>query len=271
MSPFFRMLLLGLAVAGCSRNPDTSREAAVATHWSAGTLVDLTHSFDSATIYWPTEEGFILQKTFEGETENGFFYEANSFCSAEHGGTHLDAPVHFARGKQSVEEIPLENLIGPGILIDISAQCEGNPDYQVLPSDIEAWEKTNGKIAEGSLVLFHTGYSSRWPDRQAYLGTTARGPEAVAELHFPGIHPDAARWLVKNRIVAAVGIDTPSIDYGQSSDFMAHRILYGENIPGFENVANLDKLPATGFTLIALPMKIRSGSGGPLRIVAVIP
>ena len=267
-SPILFVFLL--AILGCQQTAEAPTEADPSVPWYESQLIDLTHSFDSATIYWPTEKGFILEKGFEGYNDLGFFYEENAFYSAEHGGTHLDAPVHFSKAKQSVEEIPLRNLIGPGIVIDVSSQCLENADYQITPEDILAWEEENGAIPDGTLVLFGTGYSSRWPDRQSYLGTAAMGPEAVAELHFPGIHPDAAQWLVENRNIAAAGIDTPSIDYGQSTLFESHRILYTENIPGFENVANLNQLPASGFTVIALPMKIRSGSGAPLRIVAVI-
>ena len=126
------------------------------------------------------------------------------------------------------------------------------------------------RIARPSSVL-HTGWGDRWPDKERYLGTTLSGPEAVPQLHFPGLHPDAARWLVENRRIDALGIDTPSIDYGQSTTFDSHRILYPENIPAFENVAALDRLPPTGAYVIALPMKIAGGSGGPLRMVGIIP
>ena len=133
------------------------------------------------------------------------------------------------------------------------------------------WEEANGRLPDGAIVLFNTGSARFWPDAAAYMGTERRGPEAVKELHFPGIHPDTAELLANQRKVGAVGIDTPSIDYGQSTDFMAHRVLFAANIPAFENVANLDQLPATGATIVALPMKIRGGSGGPLRIVAHLP
>ena len=122
-----------------------------------------------------------------------------------------------------------------------------------------------------SFILFHTGYGSFYPDAKKYLGTEERGAEAVAKLHFPGIDPAAAEWLVKNRKIKGVGLDVASVDYGQSKDFKTHQILYEQNIPGFENVANLDKLPVKGAFIIALPMKIKGGSGGPLRIVAVVP
>jgi kynurenine formamidase len=157
------------------------------------------------------------------------------------------------------------------VVVNVSAQAAANADYQVTVGDLEAFEAAHGPIAAGTIVLVRTGWGSRWPDRERYLGTAATGPAAVPLLHFPGIAPEAARWLVEHRSVDAVGIDTPSIDYGQSSTFETHQVLYGANIPGFENVANLDQLPESGAYVIALPMKIQGGSGGPLRIVAVLP
>ena len=133
------------------------------------------------------------------------------------------------------------------------------------------WEAENGMLPDGGILLVRTGWGPRWGDRTEYLGTDMVGPEAVPELHFPGIGGEAASWLVANRGIVAVGIDTPSIDYGQSADFETHVILYTENISGFENVANLEALPETGSYVVALPMKIEGGSGGPLRIVAFVP
>lgn len=235
-----------------------------------GRVVDLSYAYDSTTIYWPTEKGFEFKKGFEGITPAGFFYTANSFCSPEHGGTHIDAPIHFSQGKNTVDAIPVEQLIGPGIVIDVSARCETNRDYQVLVEDVQNWEMKYGKIPDGSIVLLRTGFGKYWPDRVQYMGTNERGQEAVAKLHFPGLHPDAARWLVQNRKINAIGLDTPSIDFGQSSRFESHVTLFEHNVPAFENVANLDQLPDKGFTVIALPMKVKGGSGGPLRIVALL-
>jgi kynurenine formamidase len=233
-----------------------------------GKWIDLSHSYDQNTPYWPTAEGFELDTVFAGITEGGYYYSAYQFSSAEHGGTHIDAPVHFAEGKQSVDEIPLENLTGQAIVIDVRDSVADYIDYQISVVDFQAWEADNGKIPDGSIVLINTGFSRFWPDKLKYLGTNQRGAEAVALLHFPGLHPDAAQWLVGQRSVKAIGLDTPSIDYGRSSDFQSHRILFTKNIPVFENLANLDDLPTEGAYVVALPMKIKGGSGGPLRIAA---
>ena len=237
----------------------------------AGSVIDLSHPFDATTVYWPTAEAFKLEKDFEGMTDKGYYYSAYRYSSAEHGGTHIDAPVHFAKGRNTVDAIPLSQMIGSAIVVDVTGKVAGNRDYQVTENDFRSWESRNGRIANGSIVLLRTGFGKFYPDRKKYLGTDQRGEKAVADLHFPGLHPDAARWLTKNRSIKAIGLDTPSIDYGQSTLFESHRILFEKNIPAFENVANLDKLPIKGFSIVALPMKIAGGSGGPLRMIAIVP
>ena len=236
-----------------------------------GEWIDLTHEFSEETIYWPTAEPFKKETTFEGRTEAGFYYEAHSFSAAEHGGTHLDAPIHFAENRHTLEQVPVEQLIGPGALIRIAEKVEKNRNYQLSVEDVLLWEKDNGEIAEDSILLVDTGSSKLWPDREKYMGTSERGPGALAKLKFPGIHPEAAEFLATKRKVKAVGLDSPSIDFGGSKLFESHQILFERNIPGMENVANLDRLPLKGFTVIALPMKIKGGSGGPLRVVAFLP
>lgn len=237
-----------------------------------GTIIDLTHEFSDETVYWVTAREFEMDTVFKGKTELGYYYSAFNFSTAEHGGTHLDAPVHFAESGQSVEEIPLKHLMGAAIKIDVSGKARNNPDYQISIEDITNWEKThNMRIPGGGIILFQTGFADYYPDKSRYLGTENRGEKALKELHFPGISAEAARWLTDNRYIHAVGIDTPSIDYGQSERFESHVVLLSQNIPAFENLARLDELPASGFRIIALPMKIKGGSGAPLRIVAVLP
>ena len=156
-------------------------------------------------------------------------------------------------------------------MIAVSAASDANRDYRFTIADVENWERSNGRLPDGVILLFRTGFSKYWPDRKAYMGTDERGPEAVAKLHFPGLSAELARFLVTDRKVAGVGLDTPSLDYGQSKDFIVHRTLLGANIPGFENVANLEQMPDKGATVVALPVKIKDGSGAPLRIVAQLP
>jgi kynurenine formamidase len=256
-------LLLIPAVLAC-------RDASPPSGLPAGTWVDLSHDFSSETIYWPTARPFTLEVLSAQQTPGGYYFAANNICAAEHGGTHLDAPVHFAEGRESADRVPLDRLIGQTAVVDVSEQAARDRDYRLDVKALEAWEAAHGRIGESTIVLVRTDWSKFWPDRGKYLGTTKTGQEAVAELHFPGIDSTAAAWLVRRK-VKAVGIDTPSIDYGQSKDFMTHRVLFAADIPAFENVASLDRLPPAGSMVVALPMKIKNGSGGPLRIVALVP
>lgn len=234
-------------------------------------LVDLSHAYDEDTVFWPTEEGFVLERESAGLAEGGYWYAANRFRTAEHGGTHIDAPSHFAEGHRGLDEIPLEQLVGPAVLVDVSGACARDRDHQVSVDDLRAFESAHGRIPDGAIVLVRTGFGRFWPDRERYLGTAERGPQAVAKLHFPGLHPEAARWLLAERRIHAVGLDTASIDHGPSRDFRSHRILFAADVPAFENLANLESLPPRGFDVVALPMKIRGGTGGPLRAVALLP
>ena len=237
----------------------------------SGTWVDLSHDFSEETVYWPTAKPFSLDVVSAEHTAGGYYYAANDFSTSEHGGTHLDAPRHFAEGRHTTDQVPLERLIGPAVVVDVTARADADADYRLEVAALEEWERQHGRIPHEAIVLVRTGWSSRWPDKARYLGTRKTGAAGVTELHFPGIDSSAARWLAKDRRVRAVGIDAPSIDYGQSTTFDAHVILLGENIPAFENVNALDRLPPTGAFVVALPMKIKGGSGGPLRIVARVP
>jgi kynurenine formamidase len=236
-----------------------------------GEWVDLSHDFSDETIYWVTAEPFKRTTVAEGKTPQGYYYSAYNFSGAEHGGTHIDSPIHFAEGKKTVDQIGLDQLIAHGVKIDVSAKAATDSNYLISIDDIKNWEAANGTIPEWSIVLFQTGVGSNWRDKKEYLGTDQKGPDAVKDLHFPGLGPDTAKWLVENRKINAVGIDTASIDFGQSTLFESHVALMTNNIPAFENVANLDKLPVKRFHVVALPMKINGGSGAPLRIVAFLP
>src|SRR5688500_17038385 len=259
-------ILVALLATACS--PERSAPAPSA--FPDGELVDLTHAFDDRTIFWPSSDRFRLEKVADGVTPAGYYYAANNFFTAEHGGTHLDAPVHFAQGRHAADQIPLDRLIGQAVVIDVAAASDANADYQITADDLQRWEQQHGQIPVDAIMLLRTGFSRRWPDAARYLGTAERGTEAVAKLHFPGLHPDAARWLVANRSIKAIGIDTASIDYGQSTLYESHRVLYDRNIPAFENLTALERLPARGAYVIALPMKIAGGSGAPLRAIAMI-
>ena len=233
-------------------------------------VVDLTHALNEKTLYWPTSPTtFKLERLTYGKTEGGWFYSANSFSAPEHGGTHLDAPIHFAEAHNTVDQIPVAQLIGRAVVIDISAKSARDSDYKLTREDVLAFERRYGRIREGTIVLLRTDWSKRWPDRKSYFGDDT--PNDVSKLHFPSFSEAAARLLVENRKVKAIGVDVASIDYGQSKDFIVHRVAADRNVPGLENLTNLDQLPPTGASIIALPIKIEGGSGGPVRVIALIP
>ena len=256
-------LLCMLGMAGRGAAPQAPLDI------SAYRIVDLTHAYGNRTVYWPTSPTkFSLERLAYGKTDGGYFYSANTLSTPEHGGTHLDAPLHFAEGGRSTAQIPLEQLVASAVVIDVKAQADKDRDYRLTREDVLAFEKQHGRIAAGSIVLLRTGWSRHWPNAKAYLGDDTPGD--ASKLSFPSYGVDAARLLVEERRVAALGIDTASIDYGRSTDFQVHRIAAAQNVPGFENLTNLDQLPATGALIIALPMKIEGGSGGPLRAVALV-
>jgi len=237
---------------------------------SRSAIVDLTHPLNAQTLYWPTAPSrFKLEKLAYGPTTGGWFYSSYVFSAPEHGGTHLDAPIHFSAGGLTADKVPLEQLVAPAVVIDIAASAGRDVDYRLSVADVEAFERRHGAIAPGTIVLLRTGWSSRWPNAKEYLGDDTPGD--ASKLRFPSFGPEAATLLVRGRRVAAIGVDVASIDYGRSADFRVHRIVAGANVPGLENLTNLDRVPATGSIVIALPMKIEGGSGGPVRVIALVP
>lgn len=232
-------------------------------------VVDLSYGFGAETVYWPTAKRFALEVVHKGDTPGHYWYEANNFCAAEHGGTHMDSPAHFAEGRAPTDQVPVSAGIGPLARVDVSAAAATDPDYRLSVDDLRRWETANGRIPRGAIVVMYSGWGARWPDAKRYLGTDVPGD--VANLHFPGFSAEAAEFLVRERDINAIGVDTPSIDYGPSQDFIVHRVINGANKPAFENLANLERMPARGATLIALPMKIEGGSGAPVRAIAVLP
>ena len=236
---------------------------------AAARVVDLTWAFDDTTLYWPSSPtGFERTTLHHGPTPGGYFYSASSFCAPEHGGTHLDAPIHFAEGRRTADQVPLAQLIAPGVVVDVRRQAAADRDYRLTVEDLTAWEQVHGRIPQGAIVLLRTGWSERWPDRLGYFGSDTPGD--ASSLHFPSYGVEAAEWLVRQRAIAALGVDTASIDHGPSNAFEVHRVTLEADVPAFENVAHLEQVPETGAFIAALPMKIAGGSGGPLRIVAFL-
>jgi kynurenine formamidase len=228
-------------------------------------LIDLTYSLNDKNAYWPgpNYEPFRLKNLATLE-QNGVLSKA--FASPEHLGTHLDAPNHFERNQPAVDQIKPENLFAPGIVVDVSMQAGADADYVLSVADLTSWEGEHGRIADGSVVLLKTGWGEFWKNPTRY-----KNQDIMGQLHFPGYSPDAARWLIKERHVKGIGIDTLSMDPGRSKDFLVHHIVNGAGLYGLENVAGLEQLPMRGFFLIIAPIKIETGSGGPTRIFAALP
>jgi kynurenine formamidase len=251
--------------------------SAVASNAAAQTIdlaksrfVELTHPFNVNTVYWPTSpSGFSYAPISNGRTEGGWFYSAGAYQAPEHGGTHIDAPVHFKEGGATLDQIPLKKLVGPAYVIDVSTAVAGSPDYEISAMDITSFEVRSGPIPPGAIVLVRTGWDRKWPDKKEYLGDDTPGD--ASNLRFPGFSEPAMRLLVEQRSVGAVGLDTASLDPGSSTDFRAHRVAAAAGVPGFENLKGLDQLPAKGAWVIALPMLIEGGTGAPLRAVAIVP
>jgi len=258
-------------ILGCAAQaPDPGEVAGPMLDLTAFELVDLTHPLNSETVFWPTSPvTYSLDTLAYGHTDGGWFYSSFAITVPEHGGTHLDAPIHFAENRWSSDQIPLDRLVAPAVVIDATAAAAADTDYRLAADDVRAWEAEHGTIPAGAIVLLHTGWSRFWPDAPAYLGDNTPGD--ASRLRFPSYGEDAARLLVQERGVVAIGVDVASIDYGRSQDFIVHRIAGEANVLGFENLTNLDHLPPTGAFVIALPVKIEGGSGGPLRAIALVP
>ncbi|XP_061188488.1 isatin hydrolase-like [Saccostrea echinata] len=231
-------------------------------------IVDLTHEQNHATIYWPGNPSYNFTIIYRNSTNGGYWYESNSFATAEHGGTHVDSPAHFYQGGWRTQQIPMEKLVGKGVIINVKAKVSANYDYQVTVQDIMDWENSHGQIPDGAVVLMNSGWSDKYPDKNAVFSTTT--PNDPNTFHFPGWHVDAVTWLTKNRKVHVIGVDTPSTDYGQSKTFPTHVVLGKNNIIGVENVGFLDRIPESGSTIFVAVVKLSDGSGGPARVFAMI-
>ncbi|MFZ2447914.1 MAG: cyclase family protein [Syntrophobacteraceae bacterium] len=235
-------------------------------------LIDMTFPFSEDSIYWPTDKPFTPTVVFKGISDGGWWYASNQYAASEHGGTHVDAPIHFSQGGRTIGQIPLQEWIGPAAKIDVTKKSLSNRDYQLSVEDILAWEKKHGRIPRGAWVIMYSGIDGRfYPNRKEVLGTDKTGKEAVAELHFPGFSPEAVSFLLAKRTITGIAIDTPSIDPGSSKDFKAHQVLCGAQKLALENIANLDKIPESGAMLYVIPMFIQNGTGAPARVFAKLP
>lgn len=261
------LLALPCAViaAGPAARPNPPAELIRAIHAGEVRTVDLTHELDSQSPYWPEGNAPSPFRASVVATFQPDGYFARKVEMPEHFGTHMDAPAHFDPKGATVDQIPAERLILAAVVVDVSEAVKGNPDYRVAAGDIEKWEKVHGPIPAGSVNLIRTGWAERWPSQERYMNQDAQGV-----LHFPGFSVEAAQYLLVHAHPAAIGIDTPSLDYGPSKNFEVHHLTMSAGLYHLENVANLDRLPATGAVVIALPLRLRGGSGSPTRVLALV-
>ena len=229
-------------------------------------LVDLTHTLETNSPYWPENQPgspFYTSVTTTYEKDGNF---TRNLTVPEHFGTHMDAPVHFDPRGESIDRIAVERFFAPAVVIDVSSAVTTNTDYRVTVQDIENWTRSHGAISSRAVVFFRTGWAERWLSQEKYMNMDAGGV-----LHFPGLSVKAAQYLLAHAHPVGIGIDTASVDYGPSTDFPVHRLTMPAGVYHLENVANLDKLPPIGFSVIALPLKLCGGSGAPARVVGLIP
>jgi kynurenine formamidase len=277
-------LTVGLAMEWCLARIETTRVEAQVTQGGQSTaadksgraatldalcsgelkIVDLTWPLNEKGAYWPGDN----YKPFELHTiatleKNGVL--SKSFCMPEHQGTHIDAPNHFEADRPSVDRIAIGDLFAEGVLIDVSDQAAANADYALTLADVEAWEKKNGQIPERAVILLKTGWGRHFQNPVRY-----RNQDVMGRMHFPGFSAEAVRFLIERRNIRGIGLDTLSLDPGQSRDFAVHHLVGRAGRYGLENLAGLDELPATKFYLVVAPIKIETGSGGPTRVLAIL-
>lgn len=239
-------------------------------------VIDLTQPLNADTPIielppqWGQTPGFTL-KEISRYDERGPFWYWNSFETGEHTGTHLDAPAHWATGrdKSTVDRIPVSSFIGPGVVIEMREECRANPDALLTPDHLHRWESRNGEIPAGAWVLARTGWAERFSDPAAYKNAGEDGMP-----HVPGISKEAAELLTGQRDVLGVGVETVGTDAGMAGTFDPpfpnHNIMHGAGRMGLTSLANLDQLPEAGSVVIALPLKIEDGSGSPARVIALV-
>jgi kynurenine formamidase len=226
-------------------------------------VIDLSYAINDKLVPWPGDEKYFEAKINATVEKNGYF--TRSFWMLEHYGTHLDAPAHFPPGTATVDQIPPNKLFGPAVLLDVRDEAAKDADYRLPVSKIEKWERAHGRIPPGAIALLRTGWASRWPDVQKY-----RNQDQQGKMHFPGYSVEAAELLI-DRGVSGLGCDTLSADYGASENFSVHHLALGAGLYHLENLSDLSTVPEAGAFLVVAPIKLEGGSGGPVRVFALLP
>jgi kynurenine formamidase len=252
-------------VASMALLPQSPRRDTLLTNIPSGKtrVLDLSYAISDKLVPWPGDARWFEAQVNATVEKNGYF--TRSFWMLEHYGTHLDAPIHFPPGKTPIDQIPVKQLFGPAVVLEARAAAANDADYQLPVARVEDWEKTHGRIPEGAIVLLRTGWAARWPDVQRY-----RNQDAQGRMHFPGFSPEAAKLLI-GRKVSGLGCDTLSVDYGASGEFAVHHLALGAGLYHLENLADLSEVPEAGAFLIVAPIKLQGGSGGAVRVFALLP
>jgi kynurenine formamidase len=225
-------------------------------------IIDLSYAINDKLPPWPGDDKWFEARSNATIEKNGYF--TRSFWMLEHYGTHLDAPAHFPPGQLTVDQIPPGQFFGPAVVLDVQAESATNADYVVPAAKVERWEGRHGRIPAGAIVVLRTGWSSRWPDARRY-----RNQDAQGQMHFPGFSVDAVELLIERKI-SGLGCDTMSVDYGASGDFAVHHLALGAGLYHLENLADLSGVPESGAYLVVAPIKLEGGSGGAVRVFALV-
>jgi kynurenine formamidase len=244
--------------------PQNPRRDDLLTNISSGKtrMLDLSYAINDKLVPWPGDTRWFEAQVNSTVEKNGYF--TRSFWMLEHYGTHLDAPIHFPPGKVTVDKIPTKQLFGPAVVVDVRADAAKDADYLLSPGRIEDWEKQHGRVPDGAIVLLRTGWAARWPDAQRY-----RNQDGQGRMHFPGFSVEAVKVLIERK-VSGLGCDTLSADYGASTDFAVHHLALGAGLYQLENLADLSEVPEVGAFLIVAPIKLEGGSGGAVRVFALV-
>ena len=254
-----KALLAGAGAAVAAAFP--GRALAAPAKGAAGRAQDLTHVFAESLPLFADIFPRPTRDTFVTVPNDGFYGQVWRFW--EHTGTHLDVPAHFIQNGRTTPELTLDELMSPLAVIDISRRAASNPDTVVTVSDLRAYERGHGRIKRGSVVAMNSGWDARAGSEAAY-----RNADAAGVSHFPGFSGDAVEWLIEEREIAGIGVDTLSLDPGNATAFVAHLTLLGANRFGIENLANLGRIPAKGTTAFVGVIPWEEGSGGPARVIA---
>lgn len=256
----FMLVIASSAAASQAANTDKLLD-----QLAAGQLktIDLSHVINSKTPDFFGDKDVYHFSHATKVREDG--YSTGTFQTPEHFGTHVDAPVHFVKGAATIDKIQAKRLILPAVVIDVRQQVEKNPDFELTVPVIQEWEKQNAKIPPNAAVLLLTGWSQRWDSASKY-----RNPDPSEQMHFPSYSAEGAAFLIEARRATAIGVDTLSIDPGDSKTYPVHKIAGSHDVYIMENLNNLDQLPARGIVLFCGVPALEDGTGCFARVLALV-